>query len=325
MPRVALLTTGGTIASVRKAGEAAEPSENAAALLARVSLPVTIEVKAEAFCNLLGSSLDLETAFALCRRIAERLAEPEIAGAVITHGTDTMEETAFLADLALASYKPVVFTGAQRLADEADNDGPRNLADALVLAASPLARGLGAVIMFDQEFHAARDATKRHTSRTDAFVSAEHGLLGLIDRGQVFLHRRPLLRTHIKAPRIEKRVDLIYLYLGADGRFLRHAMADGARGIVLEAFGRGNCGPAVVGAAHEAISAGIPVLVTSRCPEGRVEPVYGGGGGSADLAAAGAWFMGDLSGPKARIALALGLGAGLSGEALRTTLSALAG
>lgn len=325
MKRVVLVSTGGTIASrLDRASERVRASASGAELLGSLheSVPDT-EVEVDEFCKIASFNLDLETAFRLARRIGEHLARDDVAGVAITHGTDTMEESAFLADLIAPDTKPVVFTGAQRHADEPDTDGPRNLAGAVRLAASGLG-GLGAVILFDQEFHAARDATKMHAYRAGAFTSMEHGKLGEVDGERIVLHRRPLLRTRIDTGRIEAAVDLVRLVIGADARFIRCAVQTGARGLVLEAFGRGNANPAVIAGVREAITAGLPVLVSTRCPEGRVQPIYGDGGGK-DLADAGAIFAGDLSGIKARVLLALLLGAGLAPAAIAERVAAIAG
>jgi L-asparaginase len=230
-----------------------------------------------------------------------------------------MEESAYLADLLIDSPKPVVFTGAQLHGDEPDSDGPRNLADAIRVAASLDASGLGVVIAFGQEIHAARDATKIHTSRVGTFASHEHGKLGEIDAKRVWIQRRAIRRDPLVTSRIEPNVDLIKLVIGSDGRFMTAAIETGARGLVLEAFGRGNATPAVTKAAVEAIQQGIPVAVTSRCPQGRVAPIYGAGGGS-DLATAGAIFCGDLSATKARILMALLLGGGADQSAIRSVM-----
>ena len=307
--RVVVLATGGTIASRHDAQRdvvvASVPGE---VLLAGLgALAPDIAVSVEQACSIGSFAMDLPTSFAVARRADALLAEDDVLGVVVTHGTDTMEESAYLADLVLRSDKPVVFTGAQRNADAPDSDGPRNLADAIRLAAAPVARGLGAMILFEGEFHAARDATKAHASRVGTFTSAEHGKLGEIDGSSIVLHRRPATRLRVPAERIEPDIELIKLAIGASGRLVRCAAEDGARGIVLEAFGRGNATPAVTAAVADAVRAGVVVLVTSRCPQGRVLPIYGDGGGK-DLAAAGARFCGDLTGVKARILLAVLLG-----------------
>ncbi|MDX6749895.1 asparaginase [Geminicoccaceae bacterium 1502E] len=313
MKRVIILGTGGTIASrvdhaKGHVAAAASGSELLDSLTERgFALPDGVRVEVEQFCNVGSFLFDLELAFRLARRAAALLSEPDVAGVVVTHGTDTMEESAYLADLVVPGEKPVVFTGAQRHADEPDADGPRNLADAIRVAASPAARGLGAMIVFASEIHGARDATKLHTSRLGTFQSAEHGKLGDVDEGRVVVRQRPLLRRHFAVERVEPAVDLIRLAMGSDARFLRCALDTGAKGIVLEAFGRGNGTPPVNELVREAVGKGVPVLVTSRCPQGRVMPVYGAGGGK-DLERAGAIFAGDLTGLKARILLAVLLG-----------------
>ncbi|MCB8876389.1 asparaginase [Acidisoma silvae] len=316
---VVLLTTGGTIASRHDAASgsfvAAIGADDMAALVQGVPSGVTL--RTEDFCNVNSFRMDLPTAFSLAQRIASLLAEPDVLGVVVTHGTDTMEESAFLSGLTVPSGKPVVFTGAQRNAEEADTDGPRNLSEAVQLAASPAARGIGTVILFDGVFHAARDVRKTHTSRPGTFHSADHGKLGLVDDGAVRLYRRPVDLCLFPVQRVEPQVELIKMAMGMDDRFMRWAMANGTRGFVLEAFGLGNCPPVFVDATRAAVAQGIPVLVTSRCGEGRVKPVYGNGGG-VDLAKAGAIFAGDLTGQKARILLSVLLGdvgaAGLDSE-----------
>jgi L-asparaginase len=325
MTKVVLVSTGGTIASrvdsVRGYVSAAASGDELLRLLHDPLPGLSVEI--DEFCTIGSFNMDLDLAFRLAQRIEQHLARPDIAGVAVTHGTDTMEESAFIADLVVSSDKPIVFTGAQRHADERDTDGPRNLAEAIRLAASGL-RGLGAVILFDQEFHAARDATKTHAYRVGAFTSMEHGKLGEVDGDRVVLHRRPALRTTVPTKRIEPAVDLVKLVMGSDARFIRCALQTGAKGIVVEAFGRGNGTLGVVEAVREAVAAGLLVVIVSRCPQGRVEPIYGKGGGK-DLAAAGAIFAGDLTGVKARVLLAVLLGAGLSGATLAERIAELAG
>lgn len=309
MARVCLFATGGTIASRFDAdsGEVRVTSSSRDfEALARARLP-EIELSANDFCNLGSYQMDLETAFELVRAIGRTLRQTDVSGVVVTHGTDTLEETAFLADLLIDSEKPVVFTGAQRAADEPDTDGPRNFVSAVRVAGSEAAMGLGSVVVFEDEIHAARDVTKTHTSQVRTFQSAEHGKLGEIDGARVIIHRRPAVRRTFRCTRIEPRVDLIKLVMGADARFVDCALDTGARGIVLEAFGRGNVTRDVLEGVKRATAAGVPVVVTSRCPRGRVAPIYGDSGGIG-LLRAGALFGGDLSGIKARILLAVLLG-----------------
>lgn len=326
MRKVRLITTGGTIAS-KLEPESGHVTASVTGAELRKVLPDALdgfEVTVDEFCNVGSFALDLATIFRLAGHINEKLADPGCDGIVVTHGTDTMEESAYMADLLVRSDKPVVFTGAQHAFDDPNPDGPRNIADSIRLAGSREARGLGALICFEQEFHAARDVSKTHTSRVDSFTSAEHGKLGEIDGTRIVVHRKPLLRRSYEASQVVAEVELIKLAMGSDGRYLRFAAENGARAIVLEGFGRGNATPAVTAVAAELVQKGIPVVMTSRCQRGRVKPIYGNGGGKT-LSEAGVIFAGDLSGPKARILTAVLLGAGMNGTALREEIEYLGG
>ena len=326
MAWVSLITTGGTIAARRvEAKDHVVASIGGSQLHAAIrDIPSDIEIKVEDFLSIVSCAMTLPLAFSLVERINFHLGQAECLGVVVTHGTDTMEESAYLADLFLVNQKPVVFTGAQRSADDAASDGPRNISDAVRLASSPLAHGLGAMIMFEQHFHAARDVTKSHTSRVDTFVSRSHGKLGEIDGSTVSVSRRPILRRTYATGRIEPCIDLIKMVLGSDDRLIRYAAASGAKAIILEGFGRGNATPVVAAAVKDIISGGVPVIVTSRCGEGRVRPIYGNGGGK-DLEKAGAIFAGDLTGPKARILASVLLGAGMTVDEMRQEILTLGG
>jgi L-asparaginase len=324
MKRICLITTGGTIASRRdeKTGHviAGISGQELRAML-HDPLP-GIDLEVDDFCNVGSFAFDLPLAFALAGRINAKLDESDCDGVVVTHGTDTMEESAYMADLLVRSDKPVVFTGAQRAADQPGTDGPRNIADSVRLAASPAAHGLGVMICFEQEFHAARDVTKTHTSRVDTFMSCEHGKLGEVDAGQVFVHRKPTWRRTYGPSSINANVELIKLAIGSTDGYVRYAADNGSKAIVLEGFGVGNAPPVVTKAVAEIITRGIPIIMTSRCPKGRVKPVYGNGGGK-DLFNAGAIFAGDLNGPKARVLASVLLGQGWDMDRLRTEIEFL--
>lgn len=314
MARIQLITTGGTIAS-RPGGAKADVVAEIAGAELKAGLHDRlegIELAVDDFCRVGSSAIDLPLAFALAERIRRHVARPDCDGVVVTHGTDTMEESAFLAELLVGGDKPVVFTGAQRSADAPDTDGPRNLAQSVRVAASRQAWGLGVTICFEDEIHAARDVSKTHTSRTDTFRSGEHGKLGEVDGTDVVIHRRPTIRRSFPAAaRIETEVELVKLGLGTGDRVIRFLAASGTKAIVIEGFGRGNCMPAMTDAIGEIVRAGVPVIMCSRCPEGRVKPIYGNGAGK-DVARNGGLFAGDLSGVKARLlaAVVLGLGEG---------------
>jgi L-asparaginase len=296
-----VVSTGGTIAMRPEPGTGKlVPATTLDELLETLDWPDAPPFELDDFVQV--PSFDMHGALALS--LAQRVLGHR-APVVVTHGTDTMEETVYLIDRLLPDdAPPVVLTGAQRPADASDRDGPRNLRDAIRGAASPAAQGGGAMVVFGGEIHAAREVRKVHTSAVRAFASPGHGPIGHVDGDKVVFSRRPERQPPLPVPDALPRVDLVRLYAGSDARFLRTSVDSGARAIVLECTGRGNANEQVVEGVREAVAAGVSVVVCSRCIEGRVEPVYGRGGGR-DLAEAGAVFAGDLAGPKARVLLQL--------------------
>jgi L-asparaginase len=316
MAGVVVVATGGTIA-MRPDPSTGKlvPAMSGEELLEVIAWPEAPPLELDEYASVPSFDVHGELALGLARRIREYAARG--LPVVVTHGTDTMEETVYLADLLLPLDAPaVVFTGAQRGASEPDADGPRNLRDAVAAAAAPDAAGRGAMISFAGELHAAREVRKVHTSGVRAFGSPGYGAIGLVDGRRVVFHRRPERRPPLPDPQEPlPRVDLVRLYAGADAVLVRAAAAAGARAIVLECTGRGNANDQVVPGVREAVAGGVTVVVCSRCHEGRVEPVYGRGGGR-DLQEAGALFAGDLAGPKARVLLQLALAAGVDPAAV---------
>jgi len=324
--KVALLATGGTIASrydpALRRTVASQRAEDLLVMLPQAAAVATLEVVD--FATIPSFDMSVQFAFGMAQRVNQLLARADVDGVVITHGTDTMEETSYLTDLLLAADKPVVFTGAQRAHDDPQSDGPFNLLNALRVATAPAARGLGALVCFNGTIHAARDVTKVHASAVETFQSLGHGALGEVDGERVVIHRRPLLRQTFPVERLEDRVELFRLTLGPDLRGLEFAIERGVAGLVIECFGRGNGPTGLTALVRRASDKGIPVLVTSRCPEGRVQAIYGGGGGGRDLADAGAIFTGDLKGPKARLLLMVLLSALHTRSRIAQTVAALA-
>lgn len=316
---VVVMTTGGTIASrYDRATQGHMASVKGAALLA--ALPrreADIDVLVEDVLQVQSFNLSLAQSLVLAARLRERLAEPGVLGAVITQGTDTLEENAYLLDLVVGLAKPVVLTGAQLPADHPQSDGPRNLADSISAARDPALAGLGVSVCFNGQIHAARDVTKLHSSALESFTSLGQGRLGVVDEGKVVIHRRPRPAPSYGIQEIRARVPLIRLAMDADTLLIDAALAAAVDGLVIEAFGRGNVVARFTPRIAEAIERGIPVVVTSRCPEGRVKPIYGTGGGGRELEDVGVIFAGDLKGPKARILLLVLLSAGLRGDQVR--------
>ena len=310
LPLCLLVATGGTIAMQVDAGlQAPVPALAGGALLDRVAgLAKVARVEVQDFGNLPSASIGPCHWLKLQHQIEAAVRREDVAGIVVSHGTDTLEETAWFLDLTLEAEKPVVLVGAQRHASEPDSDGPRNLRDAVRVATAPAARGQGVLVVMNGEVHAARDVTKAHTSDVGGFHSGSAGLLGTVDDERLLLARAPMRRQPLAlhAPTLP-RVDIVVMHAGADGALLRAAVQAGARGIVVQALGLGNVNAALLHAVREAVEAGVVVAISTRVPRGRVRPVYGFEGGGQSLQDAGAVFADDLGPAKARILLMLAL------------------
>jgi len=251
----------------------------------------------------------------LCRMLKDLEDGGKWDGIVVTHGTDTLEESAFLADISLEGRTPVVFTAAMRSSVELGVDGPRNLKGSLLTAVSNGFQNFGTVVVLNDEIHAAARVTKTYTSNVSSFASPGYGPLGFVDEDRVIFARMPLRRLHLPPGsgrlELDERVGLVRAAAGLGSREIDFCVSQGDRAIVLEAFGRGNVPPDVADAVERAVGASVLVVVTSRCYMGRVLGVYGYEGGGADLVKRGAVLGGDLPGHKARLFLMACLGAGL--------------
>ena len=309
-PVCQVIATGGTIAmKIDPVKNAPVPALSGDDLLASVPELVTVaRVRVESPFNIPSDYMDPSRWITVQRYVVKALANDEVAGVVITHGTDTMEETAYFLDLTVSGEKPVVLVGAQRNASERNFDGPGNLLNAVRLCVSSEARGRGVMIAMNGQINAAREATKTHTSAIETFKSGDFGFLGLVDQDRVVFARSPTRRQHIalKGGPLP-RVDIVPMYAGADGALLRAAVAAGAKGVVVQALGWGNVNVPLYEAITEAVGRGVVVVISTRAPNGRVLPVYGFEGGGKTLMEAGAVFADDLSPQKARILLMLAL------------------
>jgi L-asparaginase len=306
---VHVLFTGGTISMRVDPGTgAAVPAMSGEEIVSRVTgLRKEARLTLEDYARLPGPHVTPDWMWRLRGHVAERLADPSVDGVVLTHGTDTLEETAFLLDLTLESDKPVVFCGAMRTVSDPGWDGPANLMTAVRTAVHPGASGRGVLVAVGEEVLAAAEATKWHTQALSAFRSPR-GPLAVLDRGQVVFQRAPFRVPPLRAARLVPEVDLHLMATGVDDALLQASLARGARGLVVEATGAGNVPPAVLPGIRAAVAAEVPVVVVSRCVEGRVAAAYGYEGGGKMLHDLGAIFGQDLSGPKARIKLMAALG-----------------
>ena len=316
---IAIVFTGGTI-SMRfdAAAQGAVPALSGQEILAATrGIEDVDEVTVEQWGSYPGPHMHVARMWALRNRIAEFQARPDIRGVVVTHGTDTLEESAYLCARSLDPTKPLVFTGAMRSASDLGWDGPANLLDAARVAASDDARGYGALVTMSGRVFSAIDETKAHTHMLDAFESPGLGPVGIVDDGEVIFRRRlgdvPRL---IQPAEPATPVDIVGAWAGADSRLLDAARAEG-KGVVISALGRGNVPPEMVPGVERWVAAGRPVVVSSRAQRGRVGHTYGYPGGGRRLHALGAIFAGSRRPQQARIDLMLALGAGMGLDAIR--------
>ncbi|WP_137291283.1 asparaginase [Natronorubrum halophilum] len=310
---IVVLSTGGTIAST-DADAGAMPNKRGEELLAAVpDVGTHADLTVEEVAQIPSFDMDFET-MATLTDAAETALEAGADGVVVTHGTDTMEESAYFVDSTCDADGPIVFTGAQRRPDEVSSDGPSNLL-AAVRAASHDRIAEGVYIAANEELHAARDVTKTHTSALETFESPNTGPVASLTRSSIRVFREPrsYCRT-LEARSVSSDVPIVTSAAGVGRRAIARALEDDVGGIVVNATGLGNATSAIGDAVASAIDAGTPVVVTSRCHAGTTAAVYGGGGGGETLRSHGAIHGGDLPAHKARIKLGLACESGYSLE-----------
>jgi L-asparaginase len=322
VPIVTVLATGGTIASRSGPSGGATAQDDGAELVARLALPSDVELRVRDLFRVGSFRMTLDRVHELARAVAAELGDG-VDGVVVTHGTDTTEETAFFLDLFHDDPRPVVVTGAQRAADAFDSDGPRNLTDAVTAAAAPAARGLGVLIGFGGQLFPARGTRKTHTLAADTFTNPAGGPLGWVHGADIGVVTEPRRRAPLDLAAFDPadvRVDVVPTYPDADATALRACVEAGARGIVLEATGAGNANPAICAAVAEVATAGVVVVTSTRVAAGPVAAIYGDGGG-VDLLAAGAVPSGLLRPSQARMLLAALLGIHRDPAAVRSAFA----
>jgi L-asparaginase len=316
---IVIVFTGGTI-SMRydtAVGGAVPALSGREILAAARGVEDVADVEVDDFGAFPGPHMSVARMWALRERVLSHLNRDDVDGIVIAHGTDTLEESAYLIARSSVTAKPIVFTGAMRAASDLGWDGPANLMAAVRTAASADARGQGVLVVMGERIFAGADVTKTHTHMLDAFESPGLGPLGVVDDGRVVFRREtPATRAVVLAERLAEPVDIVYAWAGADSRLLDASRRDGL-GLVVAALGRGNVPPEMVDGIERWIEEAKPVVIASRGQRGRVGHTYGYPGGGRRLFAAGAIFAGSRRPQQARIDLMLGLGAHLDGTSLR--------
>lgn len=312
LPRIAILATGGTIAGVGRsptdAGYDAGRLSIEALLVTVPQLREIAELRGEQIANVPSQDMTEEIWLALARRVDALLGTDDVDGIVVTHGTDTLEETAFFLDLVIAGPEPVVLTGAARPATALSADGPRNLLDAVRVAAASAARGRGVMVVFAERIHAAREVTKTAAESVVPFESPSSGPIGSIAAGEVrfaaHAAQRPVrpARFALGDATALPRVEIVYAHAAMGADLIRAAAAAGARGIVVAGVGNGNMSAAAIAALAAAAEKGVVVVRSSRTGAGAVARNI-----EIDDDALGFVAAGDLNPQKARVLLQLAL------------------
>jgi L-asparaginase len=243
----------------------------------------------------------------LSRQLRKRIAEKKYDGIVVTHGTDTLEETAYLIDLTIKTEIPIVFTGSMKNSSEPDWDGPRNLTDSIQVCLNENSKNLGVLVCLHGEVNAASEVTKIFSNEIETFQSLDFGALGFVQYGRVVYNRLPRHLETINANKVNSNVDLLTVYAGMDEKFFRHSADSSTDGLVIQALGIGNVPPSAFKGVEYVIKKNIPVVLVSRCPAGETSNIYSYPGAGKHLHDLGVIFTDYLNGQKARIKLMLAL------------------
>ncbi|MFO7816748.1 MAG: asparaginase [Thermodesulfobacteriota bacterium] len=311
LPTVVIISTGGTIAEKTKSkSKGAVPSVSGSELVAAVKgLEKIANIKVVNFCNIDSSQMEPGIWAELSKTVDRILKDPDIKGAVITHGTDTMAIGAYMLDITLNTDKPVVFTGAMNDASSLDPDGPANMLHAVQQICSENAKDWGVTVTLNRYVSSAINVRKTHTTNPQTFKCGPAGYLGYVFNGRVIRYNERGPRRHIPLPDKLPQVTYIATYSGANGELLRQAVDNGAKGLVVDGLGAGNVNAATYQAIKYALAQGVAVVISTRVYHGGFQPIYGDRGGGRTLVHQGCLKAPvQLTGPKCRILLMLALG-----------------
>lgn len=302
MKKILIITTGGTIAMKYEENRGVVPADDLVKFLRTFKqLKHIADIDVQSFTNLPSPQMTPEKILELAKLLKHKLKKYD--GVIITHGTDTLEESAYLMDLLLDTDKPVVFTAAMRSETELGLDGPRNIVGAVRVACDSQTKGEEVLLVMNDEIHHARDVVKTDTGKTNAFATPNLGILGIVDPDKIVYYRDAIKKEKIVTDKLEINIDLIKCIIGMDARQIECAIEHQAKAIVIETFGRGNVPKTIVPAIQQAIAEDILVVAVSRTYTGRVYPEYGYQGGGKHLQELGVVFGENIRGPKMRIKL----------------------
>lgn len=307
MKTILLLHTGGTISMKMQADGSVRPYEKNPIIDAKETLSKLANIiELEAF-HLPSPHITPMEMLELRNIIVQQAGLHPLDGVVITHGTDTLEETAYFLDLTTNYDFPIVLTGAMRSSNELGADGIYNLVEAMRVACDEKARNKGVLVVMNDEIHQAFNITKTSTSSVNTFQSPQYGPIGLVTKKVIHIQQSPVKRQYVPLKKIEKRVALLKVYAGMEADIVESVMDSGYDGLVLEGLGQGNVPPAIAAVIEKLLKAGIPVVLVSRCFNGIAEGIYSYTGGGKQLEELGVIFANGINGQKARLKLLIAL------------------
>jgi len=307
---ILIVFTGGTFSMriERKKSGGAVPRYSGEELLKKIpEVQKLARISFYDFGKYPGPHVTPEIMMQLSKQLKKKLAENKYDGIVVTHGTDTLEETAYLIDLTIKTKVPIVFTGSIKNSSERDWDGPKNLVDSIQVCLNKNSKGMGTLVCMHGEVNAASEVTKIFSNEFETFQSLDFGSLGFVQKDRVVYNRLPRFLEIINTNKINPNVDLLTVYAGMDEKFFRHSADSGVDGLVIEALGIGNVPPAAFKGVEYVIKKNIPVVLVSRCPAGETDYIYSYPGAGRHLHNLGVIFTDYLNGQKARIKLMLAL------------------
>lgn len=320
MNHLLLIHTGGTIAMSQSGTGHVEPSDVNPIDATLPKATDIAHITTKHFSNIPSPHMTPEKMLELAQFIQRELTHYTYDGVVITHGTDTLEETAYFLQITLGAPVPIVLTGAMRSSNEVGSDGEFNLITALRVAKSEAARGKGVLVVFNGEIHSAFNVTKTHTSSVDTFKSVHFGNVGMVTKDHVLIYSQPATRQPKMILSISKRVAVLKVVAGMEPDLLESVITLGYDGLVLEVLGQGNVPPSLLSALEHLVKE-IPVVIVSRCFNGIVQDVYGYDGGGKQLKEMGVIFSNGLNSQKARLRLLVELESGSSQSVMEHSFS----
>ncbi len=310
MKKILIVFTGGTFSMMMdKESGGAVPRFSGGELLKMIpSVKDLAHISCYDFGKYPGPHMTPEIMLNLSKSIKEKLNENIYSGIIVTHGTDTLEETAYLLDLTIKNEIPIVVTGSLKNSSAPDWDGPKNLIDSIAVCLNSNSKNMGMLVCMHGEVNAASEVTKIFSDEVNTFQSLDFGSLGFVQNEKVIYNRLPQHLEHIDTEKINTNVDLLTVYAGMDEKFFKLSADSGTEGLVVEALGIGNVPPKTFEGIKYVIEKKIPVILVSRCPAGETDYIYSYPGAGKHLHDLGVVFTDYLNGQKARIKLMLALG-----------------